>query len=215
MTRILPVLLLIILVACAPRTRPTAPTTGPTAIPTTTAPTGSSATFYDDGVASWYGPNFVGRPTANGEIFDPSQLTAAHQTLPFDTLVQVTHLENGRSVVVRINDRGPFVDRRIIDLSRAAAERIDMIGSGTAQVRLDLLNTAPTDRLSTAPSADLSGFQIASRFHQPGQLLLLRSAQSQPLLVRVVSGEVAGADLILSEEAYRRLGAEVSVQNAS
>ena len=66
-------------------------------------------TFYQDGTASWYGPNFVGRPTANGEIFDPSQLTAAHQTLPFDTLVRVTHLDNGRSVVVRINDRGPFV----------------------------------------------------------------------------------------------------------
>lgn len=209
MTRILPVLLLIILVACAPRSRPAAPATGPTI----TAPS-SSATFYDDGVASWYGPNFVGRPTANGEIFDPSQLTAAHQTLPFDTLVRVTHLENGRSVVVRINDRGPFVGRRIIDLSRAAAERIDMIGSGTAQVRLDLLEAAP-ERLSTAPSSDLSGFQVASRFHQPGQLLLLRSERSQPLLVRVVRGEVAGADLVLSEEAYRRLGAEVSVQEAS
>ena len=107
--------------------------------------------------------------------------------------------------MVRINDRGPFVDRRIIDLSRAAAERIDMIGSGTAQVRLDLLEAAP-ERLTTAPSDDLSGFQIASRFHEPGQLLLLRSARSQPLLVRVVRGEVAGADLILSEEAYRRLG---------
>ena len=204
MKRILPILLLLSLIACAPRTRPA-----------TDAPASTqNATFYQDGVASWYGPNFVGRPTANGEIFDPSQLTAAHQTLPFDTLVQVTHLENGRSVVVRINDRGPFVGRRVIDLSRAAAERIDMIGSGTAQVRLELLSAAP-ERLSAAPSASLSGFQIASRFHQPGDLLLLRSGQSQPLLVRVVSGDAARADLLLSEEAYRRLGAEVSVQDAS
>ena len=203
MTRPLLFLLLISLAACAPRTRTAEPTT-----------TGRTATFYDEGVASWYGPNFIGRPTANGEIFDPSQLTAAHQTLPFDTLVRVTHLENERSVVVRINDRGPFVGRRIIDLSRAAAERIDMIGSGTAQVRLELLSAAPS-QLTTAPSASLSGFQIISRFHEPGDLLLLRSGQGQPLLVRVVSGEVTGADLLLSEEAYRRLGGEVSVQNAS
>ncbi len=205
MTRPLLFLLLLSLAACAPRTRPAEPTT---------TGTGRSATLYDDGVASWYGPNFVGRPTANGEIFDPSQLTAAHQTLPFDTLVRVTHLENGRSVVVRINDRGPFVGRRIIDLSRAAAERIDMIGSGTAQVRLELLSAAP-DRLMVAPSTSLSGFQIMSRFHEPGELLLLRSEQSQPLLTRVVSGAVTGADLLLSEEAYRRLGSEVSVQNAA
>ena len=205
MTRLLPLLLLSLLIACAPRTQPSTP-----------AVAGGTATFYQDGTASWYGPNFIGRPTANGEIFDPSQLTAAHQTLPFDTLVRVTHLDNGRSVVVRINDRGPFVGRRIIDLSRAAAERIDMIGSGTARVRLDLLNAAPSERLSTAPARNLSGFQIVSRFHPPGSLLLLRSAQSQPLLVRVVSGDVtSGVDLLLSEEAYRRLGGEVSVQNAS
>ena len=209
MNRTLPLFLLLSLIACAPQTRP--------ATSNSVGTTSRAATFYQDGTASWYGPNFVGRPTANGEIFDPSQLTAAHQTLPFDTLVRVTHLGNGRSVVVRINDRGPFVGRRVIDLSRAAAERIDMIGSGTARVRLELLSAAP-ERLSTAPSASLSGFQIASRFHEPGQLLLLRSAQNQtgqPLLVRVVSGDTANADLLLSEEAYRRLGGEVSVQEAS
>ncbi len=205
MNRILPLILLLSLIACAPQTR------SATSNPAST--TAGAATFYQDGTASWYGPNFVGRPTANGEIFDPSQLTAAHQTLPFDTLVRVTHLGNGRSVVVRINDRGPFVGRRVIDLSRAAAERINMIGSGTARVRLELLSAAP-ERLSAAPSASLSGFQIASRFHEPGQLLLLRSERSQPLLVRVVSGDVTNADLLLSEEAYRRLGDEVSVREA-
>ena len=76
------------------------------------------------GLASWYGPGFAGRLTANGEIFDPSQLTAAHKELPFNTLVRVHNLENGRTVVVRINDRGPFKPGRVIDLSRAGAESL-------------------------------------------------------------------------------------------
>jgi rare lipoprotein A len=91
------------------------------------------------GTASWYGPGFHGRRTANGEEYNMHALTAAHRTLPFGTRVSVTNLSNGRSVVVRINDRGPFVKNRIIDLSHAAAERIDMIGSGTARVRLRVL----------------------------------------------------------------------------
>ena len=86
------------------------------------------------GIASWYGPNFDGKPTANGETFDQWQASAAHKTLPLPSIVRVTNLENGRSLVVRINDRGPFVRGRIIDLSRAAAEAIDMIGPGTAPV---------------------------------------------------------------------------------
>ncbi len=96
--------------------------------------------FYQKGVASWYGPNFAGQPTANGEIFDPGELTAAHKSLPFDTEVEVVHLETGRSVVVRINDRGPFIKDRIIDLSRKAAEKLGIIGSGTAEVGLKVRN---------------------------------------------------------------------------
>ncbi len=95
--------------------------------------------YRETGVASWYGPNFHGLKTANGEIFDQNALTAAHPTLQMPSLVRVTHLGNGRSVIVRINDRGPFKRNRIIDLSRAAAEQIDMIGSGTAKVRVELL----------------------------------------------------------------------------
>lgn len=91
------------------------------------------------GIASWYGPGFHGRRTANGEIYDQYQLTAAHQTLPLGTRVRVTNLTNGRAVLVRINDRGPFVDDRIIDLSYAAARQVDMIGPGTAPVRVELL----------------------------------------------------------------------------
>lgn len=94
-----------------------------------------------EGVASWYGPGFHGNQTANGERYDQNLLTAAHRTLPFNTVVRVVNLNNGKSVDVRINDRGPFVDNRIIDLSRAAASRIDMIDSGLAPVRLILLNS--------------------------------------------------------------------------
>ncbi len=91
------------------------------------------------GIASWYGTKFQGRKTANGEIFDTNQISAAHKTLPFGSTVQVTNLNNGKHVVVRINDRGPFVENRVIDLSRAAAHEIDMIKYGTAPVRLDIL----------------------------------------------------------------------------
>lgn len=91
------------------------------------------------GVASWYGPGFEGKRTANGETFDPNELTAAHQTLPMPSLVRVTNLENGRSVVVRINDRGPFANNRIIDLSRRAAQLLDFVNQGTAKVRVDIL----------------------------------------------------------------------------
>jgi len=88
------------------------------------------------GTASWYGTKFNGRPTANGERYDMHSLTAAHPNLPFGTLVQVTNLENGRQVVVRINDRGPFGRRRVIDLSYAAARQLAMVGPGTARVEL-------------------------------------------------------------------------------
>ncbi len=91
------------------------------------------------GVASWYGPGFHGRITANGEVYDMDRLTAAHPSLPFDSLVEVENLENGRRVRVRINDRGPFVRGRIIDLSRAAAKEIRMIGPGTARVELRMV----------------------------------------------------------------------------
>ena len=95
--------------------------------------------YAETGVASWYGPNFHGENTANGETYDMHGLTAAHRTLQMPSVVRVTNLENGRWVIVRINDRGPFARDRIIDLSRAAAEAIDMTGRGTAQVRVEIL----------------------------------------------------------------------------
>lgn len=92
--------------------------------------------FEETGMASYYGDEFDGRQTSSGEVFDQSEMTAAHKSLPFGTAVIVTNLDNGRSVEVRINDRGPFVAGRIIDLSRSAAESIGMIESGTARVRI-------------------------------------------------------------------------------
>lgn len=99
---------------------------------------------YDEvGEASWYGPGFDGRSTSTGERFDQHALTAAHTTLPLPGLVEVTNLANGRSVVVRINDRGPFVDGRIIDLSRGAADALDMTRQGVGRVRVRYLGMAP------------------------------------------------------------------------
>jgi rare lipoprotein A len=92
-------------------------------------------------MASWYGGDdgFEGKPTASGEIYDSAQLTAAHRTLPLGTIVDVTNLENGRTVRVRINDRGPFLKGRIIDLSQEAARRLDVIGPGVARVRVEIV----------------------------------------------------------------------------
>lgn len=94
----------------------------------------------ENGIASWYGPGFHGKKTANGERFDTNAFTAAHRTLPFNTLLRVENLSNGRFVKVRINDRGPYAKDRIIDLSKAAAKRLNMIEAGTARVELFLLN---------------------------------------------------------------------------
>lgn len=91
------------------------------------------------GEASWYGPGFFGNRTASGEVFRPGTLTAAHRTLPFGTKVRVTNLWNGRSAVVRINDRGPFHGRRVIDLAHGAANQLGLVASGIAQVRLEVL----------------------------------------------------------------------------
>jgi rare lipoprotein A len=93
-----------------------------------------------EGVASYYADDFHGKKTSNGETYDMNALTAAHRTFPFGTKVRVTNLENNKSVVVRVNDRGPFKEGRIVDLSLGAAKAIDLIRTGTARVRLDVLD---------------------------------------------------------------------------
>jgi rare lipoprotein A len=102
-------------------------------------------TYDETGVASWYGAEFHGKPTANGETFDMNEVTAAHQTLPMPSLVRVTNLENGRSIIVRVNDRGPFVNGRIIDLSRRSAQLLGTDRQGVAKVRVQMVGPASGD----------------------------------------------------------------------
>lgn len=124
---------------------------------------GDSMRTLDTGLASWYGPNFHGKLTANGETYNMNGLTAAHRSLPYNTVVKVTNLDNGRSVVVRINDRGPYVGNRIIDLSREAARKIDMENAGVAEVRIELVEEGdrPVTRAS-ARSTEQFTVQLAS-----------------------------------------------------
>jgi rare lipoprotein A len=103
-------------------------------------PTPPEGVRFEEGQASWYGAPFHGRQASNGEIYDMNKLTAAHRTLPFNTVVRVTNMTNGKSTTVRITDRGPFVDNRIIDLSYAAAREIASIGPGVVPVRLEILS---------------------------------------------------------------------------
>lgn len=102
--------------------------------------------FSQRGVASWYGRKFHGRKTSNGEIYDMYAMTAAHKTLPLGVHVRVTHLQNGHSVIVRVNDRGPFVAGRIIDLSYSAATKLGIVDAGTAKVQVQALGYRQTDR---------------------------------------------------------------------
>jgi len=102
------------------------------------APRGESGSAIAEGVASYYGESLRGRPTASGERFDPGKFTAAHRSLAFDTCLRVENLENGRSVRVRVNDRGPFVKGRLIDVSAAAARALDFVERGVTRVRLFL-----------------------------------------------------------------------------
>jgi rare lipoprotein A len=124
----------------------------------------SSTGYRERGIASWYGRDFHGKRTSGGEPYDMHDMTAAHKTLPIPTWVEVTNLENGKSVVVKVNDRGPFVDDRIIDLSYRAAQDLDMIRNGTARVQVRALadpSAAPVTTTAAATRGQ-SGFSIIS-----------------------------------------------------
>ncbi len=140
--------------------------------------------YVEEGMASWYGPGFHGGQTANGERFNKMDMTAAHRTLPMPSIVKVTNLKNNRTVVVRINDRGPFAHNRIIDLSKRAAEEIDMIRAGTVKVRVEYLPEA-TERYVAMLK---SGYSPASISLEEVQLaaadpeeLLIRTAENPPV----------------------------------
>lgn len=130
----------------SPAPAPSAATAKHSNTPAAPVPVG----YTEEGNASWYGNPFHGRRASNGETYDMHKLTAAHRTLPFDTMVRVTNLSNNKSTVVRITDRGPFVENRVIDLSMAAAREIESIGPGVVPVRLEVLgNVDPTQGFFT------------------------------------------------------------------
>jgi rare lipoprotein A len=164
------------------------------------------AAYMEEGNASWYGAPFHGRRASNGEVYDMHKLTAAHRTLPFDTVVRVTNLNNGKSTVVRITDRGPFVGNRIIDLSLAAAREIESVGPGIVPVRLEILSSIdPTEGFFCVQIGAFRGRENAERVRER------LSASYAPIVIqqidlpdgpyyRVRVGKVSG------EDAARQLG---------
>jgi rare lipoprotein A len=124
--------------------------------------------FCQNGIASWYGPGFHGKKTASTEIYNMRELTAAHNLLPLNTLVKITNLENQREVVVRINDRGPFVGDRIVDLSWAAAKELGMVKKGTVPVRVAVLGSANSLNMSKWRRAtEKADFPAPNPFYVP------------------------------------------------
>lgn len=165
----------------------------------------------ETGLASWYGHPYHGRRAASGEIYNMNAMTAAHRTLPFQTWVRVVNLENNLVTTVRINDRGPFIEGRIIDLSRAAAEAIDMVGPGTALVRLEVVQTAPGEPSPRARYAvQVGAFLVeenalrlqADLSRRFGDVFLQRHEAPDGIYYRVRAGRKAtmGEALALAEQ---------------
>jgi rare lipoprotein A len=161
--------------------------------------------YVEEGVASWYGDPFNGHRTSNGEVYDMYQFTAAHRTLPFGVVLRVTNLSNGKQTEVRINDRGPFVGNRIIDLSLSAARAIEMVGPGTAQVRIEMLSGpspiggffgVQVGAFLVKENADALRDRLALQF-PPAIVVPYDSPNGQYFRVRVgrVPSEAAAADL--------------------
>ncbi|MGH8130008.1 MAG: septal ring lytic transglycosylase RlpA family protein [Steroidobacteraceae bacterium] len=183
----------------------------------------SAAGYVEQGVASWYGPDFHGGRTATGETYDMNAMSGAHPTLPLPSWVRVTNLANGRSVVVRLNDRGPFSKNRIIDLSRAAAERLDMIRTGTARVEVRSLaagDSAPAPPQATAYFAQAGAFSgrenaesLAGRLRSAGiaDVIVSEALIDGRQTFRVRVGPVASlADFDALIERLRAAGADAA-----
>ena len=124
--------------------------------------------YMEEGIASWYGKDFHGKTTANGEIYDMNAMTVAHKLLPFGTQLRVINLENDRAITVRVNDRGPFVGNRILDLSRKGAEELDIIAKGTARVRIESIGVIPNQKgkdLMGAFYVQVGSFSVMDNAH--------------------------------------------------
>jgi len=190
---------------------------------------------YDEtGIASWYGPTFYGHHTANGEMYDGNALTAAHKTLPMPVNVRVTNLDNGKSLIVRVNDRGPYARGRIIDLSKRAAELLDVVETGTARVRVtyiaradingappqetppaiaSALPAAPAGKVDTAALGTVAGAPVAP----PGKTRQLPTAASIPVQMfadNQPDGKLTRVPVPPETRLYVQLGAFSKMENA-
>jgi rare lipoprotein A len=189
----------------------------------------SSTGFVQRGIASWYGKKFHGRKTSNGETYNMYAMSAAHKTLPIPTYLQVTNLDNGKQVIVRVNDRGPFHDNRIIDLSYSAAKKLDIVGHGTGRVEIRAiepgqpapLNTrvALTAAATSRPDVTPAPVQAAkqSLYLQLGSFISLDNAES--LRAQLALNNVTGAAILQStvdrKQIYRvRVGPLTTVEEA-
>jgi rare lipoprotein A len=197
---------------------------------------GEQPDYDETGIASWYGPIFYGKYTANGELYDGNALTAAHRTLPMPVNVRITNLGNGKSIVVRVNDRGPYARGRIIDLSRHAAELLDVVQTGTARVRVTYLSradlqggappppdtppeiaaalpAAPTAKVDIRPLTAVPGAAVAA----PGrQYAMPAVAPSAPLQVasNEPTGQVTEVPVPVATRLYVQVGAFSKLDNA-
>jgi len=197
---------------------------------------GEQPDYDETGIASWYGPTFYGKYTANGELYDGSALTAAHRTLPMPVNVRVTNLQNGKSIVVRVNDRGPYARGRIIDLSRHAAELLDVVQTGTARVRVTYLSradlqggappppdtppeiaaalpAAPTAKVDVRPLTAVPGAAVAAPGHQYAMPAVAPSAPLQ-VASNEPNGQVTEVPVPVATRLYVQVGAFSKLDNA-
>jgi rare lipoprotein A len=169
-------------------------------------PLRSAEGYVEEGTASWYGGEFHGRKTSNGEIYDMHTPTAAHKTLPMNVYVRVTNLANGRQGVVRINDRGPFVSGRVIDLSYAAAQQLGVVGPGTAPVRIEALGYG-----ELGPSGDVIAYRPPASYEvgpfciQVGAFTVEQNARRLADELRLVYGETSVVEGWVGSTRYHRV----------
>lgn len=180
-------------------------------------PLKSAHNFVETGIASWYGPGFHGKKTSNGERYNQNEMTAAHKLLPFGTMLRVTNLENGRVTEVRVNDRGPFVGSRVIDLSRAAARDLGMLGKGTARVRIVALESDGEPALVT-PDGDMLGLfyvQIGSFRERPRAVNLADFMRTQGYGCRIARHDGNDLNFVQLGPYHSRSSAEKTARSLS
>lgn len=149
------------------------------------SPSQGTSRYESTGLASWYGDELRGRKTANGEVFDPDEMTAAHRTLPFSSWVDVTALDTGKTVQVRINDRGPYHGQRIIDLSKAAARRLGMMGHGARLVRVRLIDPGANRDPAFRRDGDLDDLRRRSGWTPPAARMMTLPTGGPPYFIRI------------------------------